>query len=261
MSGSAALDTKPEGGLVAAVRHVLTALRGDSAKIWIPLLAGLIALGICCYQLSLPYVLLGIHGYTGNGYDDGVYLGAATRLVHGVLPYRDFDFLHPPGITLLMSPVALLGRLIGTRDAMAVARCVTALVAGLNAALAALVVRDKGKVAMAVAGGAMALFPLAVAADQSLLFGPYLVCFCLLGVLALFSGGDLARPRRVLLAGILFGFATCLKLWAVLPVVAALACCAPRWRRGLRPFLGGLVLGFGVPSLLFVGGGSACVLP
>ena len=121
-------------------------------------------------------MLIGIHGYTGNGYDDGVYLGAATRLVHGVLPYRDFDFVQPPGITLVMGPVALIGRLIGTRDAMAVARCFTAAVTGLNAALAALAVRDRGRTAMLVAGVSLALFPLAVAADQSLLLEPYLVC-------------------------------------------------------------------------------------
>ena len=43
-------------------------------------------------------------------YDDGVYLGAAIRFVSGVLPYRDFVFVQPPGIVVLMSPVALLGR-------------------------------------------------------------------------------------------------------------------------------------------------------
>jgi hypothetical protein len=102
-----------------------------------------------------------------------------------------------------------------------------------------------------VAGGSLALFPLAVAADQSLLLEPYLVCFCLLGVLALFSRGDLAGPRRVLLAGIALGFATSIKLWGVLPAVAALACCAPRWRRGLLPLVGGLLLGIVVPCVVF----------
>ena len=65
---------------------------------------GLVALGVCAYQLSLPNVLFGYHYSTGNPYDDGVYLGAALHLVNGVLPYRDFVLLHPPGITLLMTP-------------------------------------------------------------------------------------------------------------------------------------------------------------
>ena len=221
------------------------------ATVWIPVGTGLLALGICCYQLSLPFVLLGIHGYTGNGYDDGVYLGAATRLVHGVLPYRDFDFVQPPGITLVMGPVALVGRLIGTRDAMAVARCFTVAVTGLNAALAALVVRDRGKTAMLVAGVSLALFPLAVAADQSLLLEPYLVCLSLLAVISLFTEGRLASPRRVLLGGLILGFAGTIKLWAVLPAAAAVLCCLPKWRRGFFPLSLGLLVGFVVPSLPF----------
>jgi alpha-1,2-mannosyltransferase len=212
--------------------------------VWIPIGVGLLAVGICCYQLSLPSVLLGIHSYTGIGYDDGVYLGAATRLVHGVLPYRDFDFVQPPGITLVTGPVALAGRLIGTRDAMAVARCLTAAVAGVNAALAALALRDRGRVAMLVAGISLAVFPLAVAADHTLLLEPYLVSFCLLGVIALFRGGELASPRRVLFAGLAFGFAGSIKLWAVLPAIAALICCVPAWRRQLGLLLIGLALGF-----------------
>ena len=219
--------------------------------VWIPIGVGLLALGIGCYQLSLPFVLFGIHSYTGNGYDDGVYLGAATRLVHGVVPYRSFDFLQPPGITLVMGPVALVGRAIGTRDAMAVARCVTVAVSGLNAALAALVLRDRGRVAMLVGGLSLAMFPLAVAADHSLLLEPYLVCFCLLGVIALFTRGGLASPRRVLLAGVALGFAGSIKLWAVLPAAAALVACIPIWRRGVRPLALGLLLGFVVPSLPF----------
>jgi len=219
--------------------------------VWIPTGTGLLALGVCCYQLSLPFWLLGIHGYTGTGYDDGVYLGAATRLVHGVAPYRDFDFLHPPGITLVMGPVALVGRVIGTRDAMGVARCITVAVTGLNAALAALVLRGRGRAAMLVAGVSLALFPLAAAADESLLLEPYLVCFCLLGTIALFTRGGLASQRRVLLAGLALGFAGSIKLWAVLPAVAALLVCVPVWRRGVRPLALGLLLGFVVPCLPF----------
>ena len=47
-------------------------------------------------------------------YDDGVYLGAALRLVHGVLPYRDFVLVQPPGLILVMTPVAALAKWTGT---------------------------------------------------------------------------------------------------------------------------------------------------
>jgi hypothetical protein len=212
-----------------------------------------IALCLVGYQLALPGSLLGAHGYgNGIGYDDGVYFGAAIRLVHGVLPYRDFDFVQPPGITWVMTPVALLGRLIGDRDALALARCITALVTGLNVALAAFVVRKHGAVAMFVTGLLLASFPLAVAADHTLLLEPYLVCFCLLGTIALFRNGELPNPNRILIAGIAFGFAGSIKLWAILPMLAALILCLPHWKTAVRPFLVGCILGFGLPALLFL---------
>jgi hypothetical protein len=51
-------------------------------------------------------VLVGVQGN-----DDGVYLGSAIELVHGILPYKDFTYLHPPGMPLLLSPVAAVGEL------------------------------------------------------------------------------------------------------------------------------------------------------
>ena len=104
---------------------------------------------------------------------------------------------------------------------------------------------------MIVAGVSLALFPLAVAADQSLLLEPYLVCFCLLGVIALFRHGELGSSRSVLLAGLALGLAASVKLWAVLPAIAALLSCIPEWRRAVRPLVIGLALGFIVPCAFF----------
>jgi hypothetical protein len=70
---------------------------GAMAATWPALLSGLVGLGICAYQLTLPHALAGVHGYTGYGYDDGVYLTTAVRLVHGALPYRDYAFRTPTG--------------------------------------------------------------------------------------------------------------------------------------------------------------------
>ena len=53
--------------------------------------------------------LLGVADY----YDDGVYYAAATGLVHGRLPYQDFLLLHPPGMTLLLTPFAAAAQVIG----------------------------------------------------------------------------------------------------------------------------------------------------
>ena len=60
-------------------------------------------------------------------YDDGVLFGSSLRLVHGVLPYRDFIFAQPPGITLLLVPAALLAKVAGTAWGMAAARIPTLL--------------------------------------------------------------------------------------------------------------------------------------
>jgi hypothetical protein len=170
------------------------------------LVPGLDALGISAYQLTLPNPLWGVHGA-----DDGVYLAPALPLVRGAVPYRDYAFVHPPGIAWLMTPLAVFG---DTRYAIAAARIVTAIVAGVNASLAAYALRANGRVAMLTAGLALAVFPLAVSADHTLTLDPYLVLFCLLGTVTMFGRGELASPRRILLAGALFGFAGAVKAWA-----------------------------------------------
>lgn len=216
------------------------------------LVPGMAALAICLYQLSLFGGLFGIHGPTnGRGYDDGVYLGVAVRLIHGLMPYKDFFFAQPPGISLLMAPVAALGDLVGSRDALAIVRVVTAAVAGVNAGLAALAVRHRGAPAMFLAGSAVACFPLAVAADHTLYLEPYLVLFCLIGLSLMFVQGAVAPPRRVLLAGAAFGFATSLKLWGAFVVAAGILLLAARYRRRLLPYVTGAVAGFSIPCLPF----------
>jgi len=73
------------------------------------LAATVVALGIRLFTLSRPGFLT-----SPTEYDDGVYLGAAIRMTQGVMPYHDFAFVQPPGILLLMSPVALFARVTST---------------------------------------------------------------------------------------------------------------------------------------------------
>ncbi len=236
-----------KGSTAAARANIKLATPIVAAAAIVP---GVVALGVCIYQLSLPNVLFGFHYSTGNGYDDGVYLGAALRLVNGVLPYRDFVLLHPPGVPLLMTPIAVLGHIFGTRDAMALARLVTALVAAVSAALAAVAVRHWGIGAMVIAGTTLACYPLAVAADHTLLLEPYLVCFCLIGMIAMFTGGEIASSHRLVVAGIAFGFAGAIKVWAIVPILVAFAVCLPRWK-AVRALALGTICGFVLPCLPF----------
>lgn len=209
------------------------------------LTAALVGVAIAAYGLSLPHVLLGVHDY-----DDGVYFGASLRFVDGVIPYRDFVVLHPPGFTLVLAPLALLAHLVGSDGALGAARCLTILVAGADCALAALVVRHRGPIASLAAGLTLACFPLAVTGDQTVLLEPYLAGVCLLGAILAFEGGELVTGRRALWAGIAFGAAGSIKIWAAFPIAALLCCVIGRWS-SLRRIVSGILVGFLVPCLPF----------
>jgi alpha-1,2-mannosyltransferase len=58
------------------------------------------ALAIRLFTLTRPGFLT-----QSTNYDDGACPGAAIRLTQGVLPYKDFALVQPPGIVLLMAPV------------------------------------------------------------------------------------------------------------------------------------------------------------
>jgi hypothetical protein len=209
------------------------------------LAVGLIGLALVWYDLAQPKGLYGV-----NQYDDGVYFGAAVRLINGALPYRDFVFLQPPGIAVIGAPIAWLTH-ADTREGLALARMLTALIAGLNVFLAAWLVRHKGVLASAVAGLALAIYPTAFFADHSFLLEPYLIFGCLLGACAIFSRGRLATPWRIALGGVAFGVAGSVKLWAIVPVIVLAICLLPRLKRAVLAFVGGVAIGFGAVCLPF----------
>ena len=95
--------------------------------------AALVAVGLRAYQLATPGYLLGV-----TEYDDGSYFGSAIHLTMGILPYRDFVFIQPPGITLLMTPVALLAKVIGTDWGMAIGRILTTVASAAGVVLVGL---------------------------------------------------------------------------------------------------------------------------
>src|SRR5450631_3585790 len=100
----------------------------------------MLGLALRFYYLSRPGFLFGV-----TEYDDGSYVGSAIRLVHGQLPYRDFVFVQPPGITLLMVPVALVAKVTGTAWGMALGRILTVLAGSAGVAAAGLLARHRGR--------------------------------------------------------------------------------------------------------------------
>lgn len=214
-----------------------------------------LALLLRLYLLSRPNYLLGV-----TGYDDGVDFGSALRLVDGTLPYRDYALIQPPGITLLLAPVALLAKLTGSDSGLATARVLTVLVGTADVALVGLLVRHRGALATTLACGLFAVSPDAILASHSVLLEPWLVLFVLVGLLLLFEGDRLTeRPSRAALGGTALGFACLVKLWAILPAaVLVVWFLAQPGRRRRRAYLGGLIaapIAFGLPFVLVAPGG------
>lgn len=204
-----------------------------------------LSFGMSIWQLSVP-------GFLGL-YDSGVYFTASFHLVTGILPYRDFTFVQPPGILLLISPITLLTRVIGSHDGYTVARVVSAFVTALNAALLARLVRYRGRVAMLIAGVGLALIPVASYVSTGLRLEPYLICFILLGSLRVIASkerGELTN-RQLIIGGLLFGVAASIKLWAFFPFVALVITLLPSCRRRVLAFVGAAATGFVVLCLPF----------
>ncbi|HEV2373678.1 MAG TPA: hypothetical protein VGS19_16080 [Streptosporangiaceae bacterium] len=212
----------------------------------------LIAAGLRTYYLSRPGHLLGL-----TEYDDGPYFGSAVRLTQGILPYRDFVLVQPPGITLLMLPAALLAKVTGTAWGLAIGRILTAAAGAAGVVLMGLLIRHRGFFATVVACGVVAVFPDSVAAAHTVLVEPWLVLFCLLGLVLVFDGDRLRSGRRLVWGGVAFGFAGAVEGWAIVPVLVVLVLCIAdplpgqsRFSRAWR-FAAGVAGGFLVPVLPF----------
>jgi hypothetical protein len=206
-------------------------------------LAAAFSLGVGWYQL------LGMgewHQYLE--YDDGVWFGTALRLAHGILPYKSFDDDQPPGVPVLMLPFAVLSRSVGTRTAFAVARLAVPLVETLGVVALGWAVRHRGTLTTAIACGVMAVYPLCLIDQRTVMLEPFCATFCLLGLAAVFQGDRLCgRTARLATAGACFGLGGACKAFALLPfVVVVAALLASPARRRLVPFVAGTAVSFAV---------------
>ncbi len=187
---------------------------------------GLVALGMYLWQLSVPEQL--------SFYDSGVYLAAAVHLVSGVLPYRDFTFVQPPGLLYLLAPVAVASRVFGTHDGLTIGRALSAVVTAANCSLAASLVRGHGRVAMAVTGAAVAVSPVAFLVSSAIKLDPFSLLFVLVAFVVVLGHGRVATLSRrgAVVAGVALGVAGLVKLWAFFPFVAVVALVS--WRARAR---------------------------
>jgi alpha-1,2-mannosyltransferase len=245
---------------------VRRAIRRPSAESLAIALCAAAALALRLYQLARPGYLLGV-----TEYDDGVLFGNALRLVTGVIPYRDFAMVQPPGSALLMAPAALLAKVTGTACGLAAGRLLTASADTANVVLLGVLVRHRGPLTVTAACGSYAVYPDAIVAAHTLLLEPWLNLFCLAGAVLLFDGDRMAGTtprlplaaeqaahprdtRRLAWCGALFGFAAAVKIWALVPlgIACLILVAATRRARPTAVLAGGAAVGLGVPLLPFV---------
>jgi hypothetical protein len=159
---------------------------------------------------------------TPGGYDDGVYFSSALLLFRGVLPYRDFVFVHPPGLLYVYGLIAAWpldpARLFGF------VRYFATLIGGVNIVLA-------GRIGGLFAAVLYAIYPAAIGAERAPFLEPVLNLACL--SLALVW---LRRKPNVWLAGALCGAACAVKVLGGIWLLAALAS-AERVRSDVPRFL------------------------
>ena len=185
--------------------------------------------------------LLGKNGpfAVASDYDDGVYFSASALLLRGVLPYRDFVFVHPPGILYFLGIVSWLR---DPANGFVAARVLAAITGGVNVFFAGRIAsRSGGLFAGLVAAGLYAIYPEAANVERSAYLEPALNLLCLSSAL-LWLRDDRPRP---FLAGALAGAACAVKFLGGIWVLAAvLTPASGRARRDVPRFLlGGIGAG------------------
>ncbi len=183
-------------------------------------LAVVVIVGVAFLARFLPTIRgSGLFGI--NFYDDGVHYAAATGLVHGRVPYRDFLLLHPPGIVLALAPFAELARWIGDARGFALARVSFMALGAVNALLVSRYLRPVGSYAAWLGGLFYALFWPAIYSEHTVLLEG-LANTCLLIALLFISPAVRAvkaGTAPLVVAGALLGFAATIKIWGVVPIV------------------------------------------
>lgn len=212
---------------------------------------------------ALP-VLRGGGLFADLGYDDGVYFAAAVAAVHGLVPYRDFLFLHPPGIVIVLAPFAWVGDLTTSATGLALARVAFMVIGATNALLVALIAGKRhGRLAAICAGLLYAAWHASAGFERTTILPGPENALLLLGLLTLeWRHGNVEAPissRRAALAGVFLGLAMTIQLWEVVPLAVIVGWQAVRslqtGRRSLNApiaIAAGATAAFGIACLPFL---------
>ena len=190
-----------------------------------------VALGAWVLRALAFFHRTGPMGYPMD-YDEGVYFSAASLLLRGDLPYRDFIFVHPPGALLLWAPGAALTLGLDAATAYGVTRYAAATVGALCVFLAGRIAwRAWGPLAGCVAALAYAAHPEAALVERGTFLEPLLNILCL-GFANLWLASEAPSRARRIGAGVLLGLAVSVKIPGGLWLVAALL--ARPWKESWR---------------------------
>jgi alpha-1,2-mannosyltransferase len=226
--------------------------------------ATIAGLAVLAFVVRLVGVLRG-GGLNGIiDYDDAVYFGSAVALVHGLIPYRDFLLLHPPGILYVLAPFAALGTIVGDGTAFALARLAFMVLGAVNTVLVALVARQLGRREAIFAAALYAVWVVPATVERTTwLIGPQNMLL-LLALLVLAPRNDrsepaVAEPRRAAAAGVLLGLAIAMQLWQVVVfavvltwIVIASRRASGTWLRPALAYTAGAALALGIAGLPFL---------
>lgn len=220
---------------------------------WRNLVLGLVVL---CGAVARAVPLLVSNGALATAsFDEGIYLASAGAFSEGWMPYRDFAFLHPPGILILLRPITTLAHgPLGWNDALVVGRWVGLALGTANIALVAvLAARWRGWVAGVVAAMLYATFGPAVTIERHILLEPAVNAAVLWAAMLWLPSTGRVSTRRAAGAGALVGLAAAIKLTGGLAIVGVVL--ADRFRAQWREravAVGVTVVVFGLIVVPFV---------
>lgn len=183
---------------------------------------------------ALPLLRHGAWGHLVD-YDEGVYFSASALLWQGLLPYRDFAFVHPPGLLYVLGAVSWLAHVSDPAVGFAAARWLATLIGAANVFLAGRVAgRWVGPVGGLAAAALYATYPEVVTVERGPFLEPVLNLTCL-GMAWVWLGA--ITRRRAAVAGALCGLALAVKVWAGIWLLAVVVASADR--RRLWPWFAG----------------------
>jgi hypothetical protein len=196
----------------------------------------ILGLVVLCGAAARALPLLVANGPQATStFDEGIYLSAAGVFSEGWMPYRDFAFLHPPGILLLLQPLTALAHgPFGWDDALVVGRWVGVTLGTANIVLIALLAqRWRGWVAGVIAATLYATNGPAIGIDRHILLEPAVAAAVLCAALLWLPRSDGVSTRRAVGAGALVGLAATIKLTGGLAIVGILLAdrIRSRWRQ------------------------------